>query len=104
VGAMMPLRENSSRSETEAMDTLQKMIKSGEGAFPLSRKTVSRHAHPRDILNLLEIKTDWPSERRKVLAGIKGIRLGRSERATSSRIFLESLRGPRLLSLLGNHL
>jgi CBS domain-containing protein len=57
---MMPLREEILlRQETEAVDALQKMIKSGEGRLPVVQEgRVVGMLTRRDILNLLEIKTD----------------------------------------------
>ncbi len=57
---MMPLREDITLDpDGEAVDALQKMIRSGEGRLPVVKegKAVGMISR-RDILNLLEIKTD----------------------------------------------
>jgi len=57
---MMPLREEILLApENEAVDALQKMIKSGEGRLPVVQEgRVVGMLTRRDILNLLEIRTD----------------------------------------------
>jgi len=57
---MMPMREETMLDpEGEAVDALQKMIRTGEGRLPVVKdgKVVGMITR-RDILNLLEIKTD----------------------------------------------
>ena len=57
---MMPIREEMMLDpDGEAVDALQKMIRSGEGRLPVVKdgKAVGIITR-RDILNLLEIKTD----------------------------------------------